>query len=208
MSASDYPYEDFLGRLDASKTTCDTAGKSPVAFLNFPKVVTSVSDRSSFETRRDLMMAAVAQQPVTMTLKSGCDLFMSYSSGVLTHDVGCECCDKSCIDHAVVIVGYNTTHDIPYWKIRNSWGSGWGEAGHVRIAMNQYGCGWGLFGMLSEGALLEDVYTSKDALPERPSWWARSSTGAKVLVILGSVVGFCVLFTCVCIGFRKYRKSE
>lgn len=70
-SAAEYPYEDFLGiRSDASKTTCDTAGKTPVAFLNFPKVVTSVNDRSSFETRRDLMMAAVAQQPVTMTLKS------------------------------------------------------------------------------------------------------------------------------------------
>jgi hypothetical protein len=141
-------------------------------------------------------------------IQSGCDLFMSYSSGILTHDVGCECCEASCIDHAVVIVGYNTTHDVPYWKIRNSWGLDWGEVGHVRIAMNQPGCGWGLFGMLSEGALLEDVYTSKEALPERPSWWARSSTGAKVLVILGSLVGLCVLFTCICTGLKKFRKSE
>ena len=139
---------------------------------------------------------------------SGCDLFMSYSDGVLTHDVGCECCEVSCIDHAVVIVGFNTTHDVPYWKIRNSWGVSWGEAGHFRIAMNQPGCGWGLFGMLSEGVLLEDVYTSKEELPERPSWWQRSSTGAKVLVILGSVLGLCIVVTCVCTGVKKYRKSE
>jgi hypothetical protein len=70
VSASAYPYEEFLGV--GAEATCDLAKvKTPVAFLNFPKVVTSVNDRrSSFETRRDLMMAAVAQQPVPMTLKS------------------------------------------------------------------------------------------------------------------------------------------
>ncbi len=139
---------------------------------------------------------------------SDCNLFTSYKDGVLTHDNGCECCEVSCIDHAVVIVGYNTTHEIPYWKIRNSWGLSWGEEGHVRIAMNQPGCGWGLFGMLSEGALLEDVYTSKEELPERPSWWQRSSTGAKVLVILASLLGVCFLSTFVGTCVKRYRKTE
>lgn len=141
-------------------------------------------------------------------LHSNCNLFMSYSGGVLTHDNGCECCEVSCIDHAVVIVGYNTAHDPPYWKIRNSWGLGWGEVGHVRIAMNQPGCGWGLFGLLSEGALLEDVYTSKEELPERPSWWQTSSTGAKVLVILASLLGFLLLSSIVGACAKKCRKSE
>ena len=68
QTKGDYPYEDYLG-IDP-KQTCEVSGKSPVAFLNYPKVVTSVTDRSSFEQRRDLMMAAVAQQPVVMTLKS------------------------------------------------------------------------------------------------------------------------------------------
>lgn len=68
VSYDDYPYEDFFGIED--QRTCGAAGKTPVAFLNFPKVVNSVNDRSSFEKRRDLMLAAVAQQPVPMTLKS------------------------------------------------------------------------------------------------------------------------------------------
>ena len=114
----------------------------------------------------------------------------------------------NCIDHAVVIVGYNLTHNPPYWKIRNSWGVGWGELGHVRVAMNDPGCGWGLFGMLSEGALLEDVYTTKAELPDRPSWWERSSTGAKVLVLLAAILGTCILSICVCGAMKRMRKSS
>ena len=33
----------------------------------------------------------------------------------------------------MVIVGYNTTGG--YWKLRNSWGTGWGESGYARVAM-------------------------------------------------------------------------
>lgn len=179
-----------------------------MAFLNFPKIVTSVNDRYSFEKRRDLIMAAVAQQPVTMTLKSNCDLFMSYSDGVLTHDTGCECGDVKCIDHAVVIVGYNTTNNPPYWKVRNSWGIEWGELGHVRIAMDNSGSGWGLFGMLSETALLGGSVTTKEELPPRPSWWQRSSTGAKVIVLIVAIGGFIILAMCVCGAAKRFRKSS
>ena len=68
VSYEEYPYEDLFGLKDTR--TCNTAGKTPVAFLNYPKVVNSVNDRSSFEERRDLMLTAVAQQPVPMTLMS------------------------------------------------------------------------------------------------------------------------------------------
>lgn len=68
VSYEDYPYEDLFGLKDSR--TCKTAGKTPVAFLNYPKIVTSVNDRSGFEERRDLMITAVAQQPVPMTLMS------------------------------------------------------------------------------------------------------------------------------------------
>merc|ERR1719240_2507894 len=52
----------------------------------------------------------------------------SYRSGVLS---------KSCgifgqIDHAVIAVGYDSSADT--FKIRNSWGASWGEAGYVRIS--------------------------------------------------------------------------
>jgi KDEL-tailed cysteine endopeptidase len=38
------------------------------------------------------------------------------------------------LDHAILIVGYGVdASNTPYWLIKNSWGSGWGENGYVRI---------------------------------------------------------------------------
>lgn len=150
-SFAEYPFENFLGQ---DSPTCNAQGKTPRVYLNYPKIVTSINDRSSFEERRNLVMSAVSQQPITITMKSECDIMSLYKGGVLTSDSGCECCDSKCIDHAVVIVGYDTTATIPYWKIRNSWGPNFGESGHFRVAMNNAGCGWGLFGILAESALM------------------------------------------------------
>lgn len=52
-----------------------------------------------------------------------------YSRGIFDR------CKSGEVDHAVILVGY--TKD--YWIIRNSWGTGWGENGHMRLKKNQTG---------------------------------------------------------------------
>lgn len=52
---------------------------------------------------------------------------MFYEKGIFTGN-----CPVS-INHAVVIVGMGEENGVKYWKIRNSWGSQWGEKGYLRL---------------------------------------------------------------------------
>jgi len=62
----------------------------------------------------------------------------TYISGTMT------VCPSSGIDHTVQAVGVDTV--AGYWKLRNSWGSNWGEAGYIYLAYNQNMCNIGLTG--------------------------------------------------------------
>jgi len=58
-------------------------------------------------------------------------VFQSYKSGVITS----AACGTN-IDHAVVATGYDSTASEPYYLVRNSWGTSWGDKGYVKIGMS------------------------------------------------------------------------
>jgi hypothetical protein len=78
----------------------------------------------------DALKAALSQQPVAVAIEADTFTFQGYSGGVINDDT----CGTQ-LDHGVVAVGFNDEDKIPYYKVRNSWGASWGEAGHVRLAI-------------------------------------------------------------------------
>ena len=59
-----------------------------------------------------------------------------YSGGIIQHH-----CSGDFYDHAIQIIGYDLTGDVPYWRIRNTWGTDWGEDGFVRVLYGNKMCG-------------------------------------------------------------------
>ena len=80
------------------------------------------------------LMAAVMNQPVAVGVAAM--NWGDYQGGVYPN----ELCDGD-IDHAVLLVGWGTDPGLgDYWKIKNSWGSGWGEDGYIRLQKNTKFC--------------------------------------------------------------------
>lgn len=78
----------------------------------------------------EALMAAVAQQPVSVAVEADGLDWQFYFGGVVTDSCGTN------LDHGVLVVGYGvaeTTNPQPYWKVKNSWGATWGEEGYIRL---------------------------------------------------------------------------
>ena len=69
----------------------------------------------------DNLQNALARQPVSVAVDAS--VWSSYRSGVLDR------CGTS-VNHGVLAVGLSDN----FWLIKNSWGTGWGESGFIRIA--------------------------------------------------------------------------
>ena len=82
--------------------------------------------------------AALNKQPVALGINASNRIFQSYSSGILQDPKG-SC--KPYIDHGVTAVGYGTENGLDYMIVRNSWGTGWGESGYFRVAIDKDGAG-------------------------------------------------------------------
>ncbi|GMF36471.1 unnamed protein product [Phytophthora fragariaefolia] len=70
------------------------------------------------------LLRAVKKQPVIASVTSNNPAWKQYTGGVITS------CDTATVDHAILVVGYDATTI----KIKNSWGTDWGENGYVRVS--------------------------------------------------------------------------
>lgn len=77
--------------------------------------------------------------PVTTAMMATTPLLQNYGEGIIT---GCSNVTINQLDHAVLMVGYNLTDpQNSYLKVKNSWGTGWGDEGYFKISVSGNECG-------------------------------------------------------------------
>jgi cathepsin L len=102
------------------------------------KKVTAVATISGFKDvgkTEAALMSAVNMQPISIAIEADQSSFQNYKSGIFTGP-----CGKN-LDHGVLLVGYGTEGGTDYWRVKNSWGTSWGDSGFIRIKRGSDLCG-------------------------------------------------------------------
>jgi C1A family cysteine protease len=112
---SDYPYTSYNG---VTGTCSVVASKEVIAVSGYTKI----SGESS--------MASYVQTTGPLSVCVDASSWNSYTGGIMST------CGKS-VDHCVQAVGVDTSS---FWKVRNSWGTSWGESGYIRLKYGANTC--------------------------------------------------------------------
>jgi cathepsin F len=128
VSAEDYPYKDTGA---GSHPPCDAAKAAKAVQASFPFHHDLAYHVRHNETLLQLSLHAFGPLSITIGLN---DAFSHYKSGVITK----ACHGWMTLGHAVLLVGYGSQSApdgsaVPYWRIRNSEGTSYGEDGFLKI---------------------------------------------------------------------------
>lgn len=130
-----YPYQGRSGNCHSSSAT-------------IAKMVVKdrVCEANGAKNNQDAVLADLIKYgPGSCLIDAGC--LSGYKSGIISN------CPKKAgdIDHATLFVGAGTDNGVPYWIVKNSWGTSFGEKGYYKMKRNtdppQAGCPGGIFGV-------------------------------------------------------------
>jgi len=120
-SENDYPYkaQTLTYECSSMKSNCQAQVYATGAEMVVSRSMTA-------------LMTAVNQGAVSVAIEADQSSFQLYRGGVFTGDCGTR------LDHGVLVVGYGSDSAAggDFWKVKNSWGPGWGEGGYIRLCRN------------------------------------------------------------------------
>ncbi|XP_046402559.1 uncharacterized protein LOC124168388 isoform X1 [Ischnura elegans] len=124
----DYPYD----------------GEDEKCHFSKPKVLVTLSGSVNISSNEDDMARWLFKNgPISIALNANA---MQFYTGGVSHPWKILC-NPGGLDHGVLIVGFGVHRTsilhrtLPYWTIKNSWGSSWGEQGYYRIYRGDGTCG-------------------------------------------------------------------
>ncbi|WP_051184514.1 C1 family peptidase, partial [Desulfatiglans anilini] len=122
---------------DFAYTARDTACGSP---YDHPYKITDwayVSSPFGIPPTEDIKRAIMTYGPVTAAVYVG-SAFQYYRSGVFNTNI------DAAVNHGIVLVGWDDNQGANgVWILRNSWGTGWGENGYMKIEYGASRVGYG-----------------------------------------------------------------
>jgi len=118
-----YPYTGKDGT--CKKTSCTVSTNS------------KISNYKDVAHNEGALGSAADIEPISVAIEADQSGFQLYKSGIF-----CGACGTT-LDHGVLVVGYgeDASGANPYWKVKNSWGTSWGEAGYIQMCRNSDKCG-------------------------------------------------------------------
>uniref|UniRef100_A0A4W5KX47 Peptidase C1A papain C-terminal domain-containing protein n=1 Tax=Hucho hucho TaxID=62062 RepID=A0A4W5KX47_9TELE len=122
-SSSEYPYQSGSTKQD---------GQCKESSCNKKKLQIGATVEIQGESA---LQSALDHQAVQVVVEAGNNVWKNYKRGVIRQCPGAQS------DHAVLAIGYGTKDGVKHFKIKNSWGTGWGEGGYMYLQRDVGGKG-------------------------------------------------------------------
>lgn len=129
---SAYSYVEKAGGLEQDKDYPYTSGNGRTGTCSVDDSKFVVTIDKYYTIKGESSMASYVQKTGPLSVCLDASSWNTYTGGVMSN------CGKS-VDHCVQAVGVDASSN-GYWKIRNSWGTSWGESGFIRLKYGSNTC--------------------------------------------------------------------